>query len=139
MDLSDEKGSGSIDRSRIECGEERRSCADCHTTTTPLWRGGPSGPKSLCNACGIRYRKKRREALGLEEGGEGKEEKREEMGGVEKFGVPLKLKMLGFGREVAFKQRSMIQKGRRRRIRRMGEEEQAAVLLMALSSGFLHA
>nr|CAD1845011.1 unnamed protein product [Ananas comosus var. bracteatus] len=24
---------------------------------TPLWRTGPDGPKSLCNACGIRYRK----------------------------------------------------------------------------------
>ncbi|CAI9103485.1 OLC1v1001976C1 [Oldenlandia corymbosa var. corymbosa] len=34
-------------------------CADCRTTKTPLWRGGPSGPKSLCNACGIRHRKRR--------------------------------------------------------------------------------
>ncbi|XP_042965791.1 putative GATA transcription factor 22 isoform X1 [Carya illinoinensis] len=45
-----------------------RVCADCNTTTTPLWRGGPRGPKdpacllmqSLCNACGIRQRKARR-------------------------------------------------------------------------------
>ncbi|GLJ09496.1 hypothetical protein SUGI_0110640 [Cryptomeria japonica] len=37
-----------------------RVCVDCNTTKTPLWRGGPQGPKSLCNACGIRYRKKRR-------------------------------------------------------------------------------
>lgn len=22
-----------------------RSCTDCHTTRTPLWRGGPAGPK----------------------------------------------------------------------------------------------
>uniref|UniRef100_A0A0C9QV69 TSA: Wollemia nobilis Ref_Wollemi_Transcript_7469_1487 transcribed RNA sequence n=1 Tax=Wollemia nobilis TaxID=56998 RepID=A0A0C9QV69_9CONI len=37
-----------------------RVCVDCNTTKTPLWRSGPQGPKSLCNACGIRYRKKRR-------------------------------------------------------------------------------
>lgn len=37
-----------------------RVCADCNTTSTPLWRGGPNGPKSLCNACGIRRRKARR-------------------------------------------------------------------------------
>ncbi|XP_031269544.1 GATA transcription factor 15-like [Pistacia vera] len=35
-------------------------CTDCKTTKTPLWRGGPAGPKSLCNACGIRHRKKKR-------------------------------------------------------------------------------
>ncbi|XP_019433018.1 PREDICTED: GATA transcription factor 21-like [Lupinus angustifolius] len=37
-----------------------RVCSDCHTTKTPLWRSGPRGPKSLCNACGIRQRKARR-------------------------------------------------------------------------------
>ncbi|KHN29722.1 Putative GATA transcription factor 22, partial [Glycine soja] len=37
-----------------------RVCADCNTTSTPLWRSGPNGPKSLCNACGIRQRKARR-------------------------------------------------------------------------------
>lgn len=40
-----------------------RVCSDCHTTTTPLWRSGPQGPKSLCNACGIRQRKARRAAM----------------------------------------------------------------------------
>lgn len=37
-----------------------RVCSDCHTNSTPLWRSGPLGPKSLCNACGIRQRKARR-------------------------------------------------------------------------------
>ncbi|XP_022961090.1 GATA transcription factor 21-like isoform X2 [Cucurbita moschata] len=37
-----------------------RTCSDCNTTKTPLWRSGPRGPKSLCNACGIRQRKARR-------------------------------------------------------------------------------
>lgn len=40
-----------------------RVCSDCRTTTTPLWRSGPQGPKSLCNACGIRQRKARRAAM----------------------------------------------------------------------------
>ncbi|KAL2317914.1 hypothetical protein Fmac_031790 [Flemingia macrophylla] len=37
-----------------------RVCSDCNTSSTPLWRSGPKGPKSLCNACGIRQRKARR-------------------------------------------------------------------------------
>ncbi|XP_076904117.1 uncharacterized protein LOC143559416 [Bidens hawaiensis] len=37
-----------------------RVCSDCNTTKTPLWRSGPKGPKSLCNACGIRQRKARK-------------------------------------------------------------------------------
>nr|XP_043624486.1 GATA transcription factor 21-like [Erigeron canadensis] len=37
-----------------------RVCSDCNTSKTPLWRSGPQGPKSLCNACGIRQRKARR-------------------------------------------------------------------------------
>ncbi|KAL5228637.1 hypothetical protein ABZP36_016902 [Zizania latifolia] len=40
----------------------RRRCANCDTTSTPLWRNGPRGPKSLCNACGIRYKKEERRA-----------------------------------------------------------------------------
>ncbi|CAA6671254.1 unnamed protein product [Spirodela intermedia] len=39
-----------------------RRCANCDTTTTPLWRNGPRGPKSLCNACGIRHKKEERRA-----------------------------------------------------------------------------
>ncbi|KAE8676023.1 GATA transcription factor 23 [Hibiscus syriacus] len=37
-----------------------RACSDCNKTTTPLRRRGSRGPKSLCNACGIRQRKARR-------------------------------------------------------------------------------
>ena len=33
----------------------RRTCADCHTDTTPLWRQSSSG-ESLCNACGLYQR-----------------------------------------------------------------------------------
>ncbi|TYK10277.1 GATA transcription factor 16-like [Cucumis melo var. makuwa] len=57
---------------------DTKCCVDCKTTKTPLWRGGPTGPKeifissikqtslpiwgflqSLCNACGIRFRKRK--------------------------------------------------------------------------------
>nr|VDC87706.1 unnamed protein product [Brassica oleracea] len=40
-----------------------RVCSNCNTTKTPLWRSGPRGPKSLCNACGIRQRKARQAAM----------------------------------------------------------------------------
>lgn len=33
------------------------SCTACGTQTTPVWRAGPHGPKTLCNACGVRYMK----------------------------------------------------------------------------------
>lgn len=32
-------------------------CTQCSTTTTPVWRAGPCGPKTLCNACGVRWMK----------------------------------------------------------------------------------
>ena len=31
-----------------------KRCAHCNTQTTPLWRNGPDGAKTLCNACGVR-------------------------------------------------------------------------------------
>ncbi|KAK4780178.1 hypothetical protein SAY87_016284 [Trapa incisa] len=33
-----------------------RKCSHCEVTKTPQWREGPMGPKTLCNACGVRYR-----------------------------------------------------------------------------------
>lgn len=33
-----------------------RKCMHCEATKTPQWREGPMGPKTLCNACGVRYR-----------------------------------------------------------------------------------
>ncbi|KAG8770921.1 hypothetical protein FRC12_003974 [Ceratobasidium sp. 428] len=32
-------------------------CASCHATSTPEWRRGPLGPRTLCNACGLVYAK----------------------------------------------------------------------------------
>ncbi|KNA21546.1 hypothetical protein SOVF_042210 [Spinacia oleracea] len=33
-----------------------RKCLHCGSEKTPQWRAGPSGPKTLCNACGVRYK-----------------------------------------------------------------------------------
>ncbi|GMJ12267.1 GATA transcription factor 15 [Hibiscus trionum] len=110
-----EKGSGSEDPNQGISIETKKNCADCGTSKTPLWRGGPAGPKSLCNACGIRSRKKRRAILGLNKG----QDKKSKNGSKDN----LKQRLLYLG-----KQR-----------RKLGEEEQAAVLLMALSYGSVYA
>ncbi|KAK8663754.1 hypothetical protein V6N13_083559 [Hibiscus sabdariffa] len=34
----------------------RRKCSHCLVENTPQWRMGPLGPKTLCNACGVRYK-----------------------------------------------------------------------------------
>lgn len=34
-----------------------RGCLNCGRQKTPQWRVGPEGPKTLCNACGVRFRK----------------------------------------------------------------------------------
>ncbi|XP_014495606.1 GATA transcription factor 16 [Vigna radiata var. radiata] len=86
-----------------ELNESKKCCADCKTTKTPLWRGGPAGPKTLCNACGIRYRKRGSCSR-----------KREEV-------------------VVLHRTSSVVKK---QRWKMLGEEEQAAVCLMALSCGF---
>ncbi|PKA65334.1 GATA transcription factor 12 [Apostasia shenzhenica] len=33
-----------------------RRCLHCDTDKTPQWRTGPMGPKTLCNACGVRFK-----------------------------------------------------------------------------------
>ncbi|KAE9588800.1 hypothetical protein Lal_00042181 [Lupinus albus] len=33
-----------------------RRCTHCLSQRTPQWRAGPLGPKTLCNACGVRYK-----------------------------------------------------------------------------------
>ncbi|KAI9194959.1 hypothetical protein LWI28_010428 [Acer negundo] len=130
---------------------EKKTCADCGTTKTPLWRGGPAGPKSLCNACGIRSRKKRRAVLGIN-----KEERKPRKhnssqsqsqscssnnnnnnsnSNNSKLGESLKERLMALGREVLM-QKSTVEKQRKKKL---GEEEQAAVLLMALSYGSVYA
>ncbi|XP_073037312.1 GATA transcription factor 8-like [Primulina eburnea] len=33
-----------------------KKCLHCEITKTPQWRAGPMGPKTLCNACGVRHK-----------------------------------------------------------------------------------
>ncbi|KAI3469323.1 hypothetical protein Pfo_025986 [Paulownia fortunei] len=159
MDLSD-KGSECEEMSsqtptpdRVSSdGSNVKTCVDCGTSKTPLWRGGPAGPKSLCNACGIRSRKKRRALMGVTK--EEKKTKKSSSGknislqsnssnsctsssadSTSKLGDSFKKKLWAFGRDVAL-QRPRSNTTRRRKL---GEEEQAAFLLMALSCGSVYA
>ncbi|KAK4284787.1 hypothetical protein QN277_001570 [Acacia crassicarpa] len=34
----------------------QRRCSHCHVQKTPQWRTGPLGAKTLCNACGVRFK-----------------------------------------------------------------------------------
>ncbi|ERM96340.1 hypothetical protein AMTR_s00001p00210810 [Amborella trichopoda] len=35
---------------------QQRRCSHCLVQKTPQWRAGPLGSKTLCNACGVRYK-----------------------------------------------------------------------------------
>ena len=40
-----------------------KSCSQCGATKTPQWREGPLGPKTLCNACGVKRVRAARAAM----------------------------------------------------------------------------
>ncbi|XWS66168.1 hypothetical protein CRYUN_Cryun05aG0176700 [Craigia yunnanensis] len=44
------------DNTQNPSGQAVRKCMHCEITKTPQWRAGPMGPKTLCNACGVRYK-----------------------------------------------------------------------------------
>lgn len=44
----------------LQGGYSGHICAECHVVESPEWRKGPKGPKTLCNACGLRWAKKSR-------------------------------------------------------------------------------
>ena len=51
------------DKKRLKVADEY-VCADCGTLDSPEWRKGPKGPKTLCNACGLRWAKKEKKRSG---------------------------------------------------------------------------
>ncbi|MED6193713.1 hypothetical protein PIB30_022009 [Stylosanthes scabra] len=104
-----------------------RSCNDCHTTSTPLWRAGPDGPRSLCNACGLRYRKRRK---ALDKGGAKKSRKRSN-GATSGHGHSH-----DHDDEVIFGCNLEPYTLHGRRQFKLKEEEEAAILLMALSCAY---
>ncbi|GAB1310011.1 white collar 2 type of transcription factor [Madurella fahalii] len=50
---------------------EEYVCTDCGTLESPEWRKGPSGPKTLCNACGLRWAKREKRKKRGSSGGSG--------------------------------------------------------------------
>ncbi|KAL7084776.1 hypothetical protein ACP275_14G242000 [Erythranthe tilingii] len=36
-------------------GDEEKVCNACGNRNTPVWRKGPDGPQTLCNACGLKH------------------------------------------------------------------------------------
>nr|XP_027064442.1 GATA transcription factor 16-like [Coffea arabica] len=123
----------------VSSSKQLKSCSDCHTTRTPLWRGGPAGPKSLYNACGIKYNKKRRELLGLDRGrnDKGKKKRKSSSGGNKSnegggVGQSLRMKLMALGGEMVLRRSGKL-------MGKLREEEQAAILLMALSCGSVYA
>ncbi|KAF8965217.1 hypothetical protein BDZ97DRAFT_1812751 [Flammula alnicola] len=47
---------------------EQYVCITCGRTDSPEWRKGPLGPKTLCNACGLRWAKQMRKVEGPAQG-----------------------------------------------------------------------
>ncbi|KAI0063969.1 hypothetical protein BV25DRAFT_325220 [Artomyces pyxidatus] len=63
-----EEGEGASKRQKSEGPvTEGQTCLGCNATSTPEWRRGPLGPRTLCNACGLVYakliKKRKREAI----------------------------------------------------------------------------
>ncbi|XP_031499506.1 GATA transcription factor 15-like [Nymphaea colorata] len=102
----DAEPQGRRDPATVSPRSTTAACADCKTEKTPLWRNGPLGPKSLCNACGIRYKK-----LGKRQVGNPATAPEAVVEGIEKK-----------------RKKKMMAK------RWMRDEEEGALLLMALSS-----
>ncbi len=61
-DGSDGEGSNAGDERRKKkkpkADEGDYVCTDCGRVDSPEWRKGPLGPKTLCNACGLRWAKR---------------------------------------------------------------------------------
>ncbi|KAI3675992.1 hypothetical protein L1987_85588 [Smallanthus sonchifolius] len=128
-------------------GRNEKLCFDCKTSKTPLWRSGPAGPKSLCNACGIRFRKKRSvdkkkspastsPASSTSDDNTMSSRKREIGDGVV-VGMNLRMEVVAMGFQ---RPRSPMKKVKRveneyMKRNKYGEVEEAAYLLMCLSCG----
>ncbi|TEB33053.1 hypothetical protein FA13DRAFT_1708466 [Coprinellus micaceus] len=48
---------GSHKRQKHDGEGDGQTCLGCGATSTPEWRRGPLGPRTLCNACGLVYAK----------------------------------------------------------------------------------
>ncbi|XP_073283870.1 GATA transcription factor 15-like [Primulina huaijiensis] len=131
MDLKEDEKQDSDERNSDRCSV--KCCSGCRTTRTPLWRGGPEGPKSLCNACGIKHNKKRRQLMGLDTVRSAhKKKKRTSVNRRNGVREILKMRFMASGSEVVLQRSGKM-------LSKLREEEQAAILLMALSYGSVYA
>ncbi|KFX98165.1 hypothetical protein V490_02438 [Pseudogymnoascus sp. VKM F-3557] len=60
---ADKDGRGGEKKKRAKTAD-KYMCTDCETLDSPEWRKGPSGPKTLCNACGLRWAKQEKKKSG---------------------------------------------------------------------------
>jgi len=65
--IGGESGSNSDDTPKKRRGrppiKKPLFCAECGTTETPEWRRGENGPNTLCNGCGLRFAKRRKQEM----------------------------------------------------------------------------
>ena len=69
----------SVDKDNRTTGDKKKKlkvadeyvCTDCGTLDSPEWRKGPNGPKTLCNACGLRWAKKEKKRQSVVGNGNG--------------------------------------------------------------------
>lgn len=57
MDQIEPTAKESLKKQQQQGAGSGRRCSHCQAQRTPQWRSGPLGPKTLCNACGVRYKK----------------------------------------------------------------------------------
>lgn len=101
--------------------------------------------QTLCNACGIRYRKRRAGSVGFNNKAQDLKRDSAESSSSSSNSdtnecLRMKMNIMGLSGEVLFQQMpSVLKKQRWQRKRKLGEEEQAAFCLMALSCGFVFA
>ncbi|CCF59976.1 hypothetical protein KAFR_0I01960 [Kazachstania africana CBS 2517] len=43
--------------------KQHDKCKMCFTLETPQWRSGPDGPSTLCNKCGLYYKRQTRKKI----------------------------------------------------------------------------
>lgn len=67
LDRDRERDSSKKDKKKLKVADEY-VCSDCGTLDSPEWRKGPKGPKTLCNACGLRWAKKEKKRTGIDDG-----------------------------------------------------------------------
>ncbi|KAI8811674.1 hypothetical protein BJ742DRAFT_796882 [Cladochytrium replicatum] len=58
--LGPEGEAKTLKRKKLRVSQEELFCRQCGTTSSPEWRKGPTGPKTLCNACGLAFSKKQK-------------------------------------------------------------------------------